>query len=772
MAYSENQSKTVTIINKLGNKPYAYFKCGGDYTCVVDFDSRHPWAVKITKVDGAMKITNVRSGRSSEITVQSSLHNGATFFGSGHSWAVSGGAWGSSSDWGWWYDDNRPGLILDIRTTLGRTPGPHEWVNVEFAFFYTYVGKALGQIVSSNSGTYYGTFPVLTPSVGGNGGHGVCGPVHNYNLYAGWTIPVYGSWDSLTTGNAGFTVKLIVNGRAVAERSNASNGRLNYNWRPSSPGRYEIRLAVYKNGAFDHNLASGFTQVSWPPPSKPTIGGVNNTTPTSINTTRTKSISANWGVSYIGYPSGTVSYEYHCYSTTYGELASGVTTNTSHSFTWNMPTQDVRDNIYWTIRAKTSGNSLGWTGFVQSGSVEVYWAYTEPSKITAGSVIPNRFQLFNGTTNIAFTPTTTIGSWGDRPGTRSVEYGLYRNGNNILKWYGRLGTSSTGTFSQSLSAAVPETDLNNTYHVIAHKRLGDTEYTTSNDARYPTTGQNHATAGIISFYEIIGKIEGSFSLDPNIIISGLPNNINYSFKYDKQSSEKVDVFIEVYRVPTGKVTKTVYLNQGTNVSKNYSGTLSNILVEPQQADVYEIRLKATVTELLGNTHTYTLATLTPQVYNPPVGKLVIQDVSKPLPTNNATSLLAKQNTNITWNYSYSFQGVQINKVVLVIESQPSGREEIEVPFNPTTSPYYNNYTRVSTGDFKLGSKVDCRMIIYYQIIGGAKQYSVTTDTITIDITPTRYLYFLTRVKYGEQQLNKIHPLIGTKDKISEKIHID
>lgn len=769
MAYSESKSKTVTIIDKLGNKPYAYFKTGGTYTCKVDYDSSHPWAVKITGVDGALKITKVGGGRSSTITVQSTMYNGACLFSDSHSWSVDGGLTGSSSDWGWWYD-GREGFIQDIRTASGNnSPSPHTWINVKFQFFYTYVGKALGQIVSSNSGYYYGTFPILTPSVGGNGGQGVCGPVNNRNLYAGWTIPVYGSWSGLTTGNASYTVKLIVNGVAVAESSNKASGRLNYNWRPSSPGRYEIRLTVYKNGAKDHDIASGFTSVTWPPPTPPTMGGVNNTTASSINTTRTKTLSANWGVSNKGWPINTITYEYHCYSTTYGELASGTTTGGSHSFTWNMPRQDVRDNIYWKVRAK---NSTGWSSYVQSGNVEVYWAYIEPARIAAGSVTPNRFQLFNGNTNISYNANTTIGSWGDRPGTRSVEYGLYRNGTNIIKWYGRLGTSSTGAFSQSLSTTVPETDLNNKYYVIAHKRIGDTEYTTSSDARFPTTGQNHVTAGIISFYEVIGKIEGTFSLDPGIIISGLPNDIKYSFTYDKQSSEKVDIFIEVYRIPTGKVTKTVHLNQGLNVSKTFSGTVSNSLVEAQQADAYEIRYKATVTELLGNTHTYTLATLTPQVYNPPIGGVSIQNISLPLPTYNATSYLAKQATDITWNYTYSFQGVQINKVVLVINSEPFGREEIEVPFNATTSPYYNSWTRKSTGDFKLGSQVDCKMIIYYQIVGGTRQYSVTTDTLTIDITPTRYLYYLARTGHGEQQLNKIHPLVNGKDKISEKIHID
>lgn len=618
---------------------------------------------------------------------------------------------------------------------------------------------------------WYFIVPYMAPGGGSFSGS----PNGNVRKPASFTYTAtWSGIDLKTQRNIKFYLQRSINGGSwttIASTTGGSSGSLSASqYKAASTGdeTWKYRL-YYEYEGGNKTVDLGTKKLLEPLPAVPTMGSVNNTTATSINTNRVKTLSANWGITYSGWPHSSITYEYHCYSSNYGELASGTSTSTSHSFTWNMPAQDVRDNIYWKVRAK---NSTGWSSYKQSGNVEVYWAYNEPAKITAGSVSPNRFQLFDGSTNIAFNANTIINGWGDRPGTRTVEYGLYRNGSSLIKWYGRLGTSSTGSFAQSLSASVPETDLNNTYHVIAHKRLGDTEYTVSSDPRYPTTGQNHVTAGTISFYEVIGRVEGTFALDPDIIISGLPNEISYSFTYDKQSSEKVDFFLEVYNITTSQVTKNVPIVSGVNVSKSYNGTISSTLVAPQQAAAYEIRYKATVTELLGNTHTYTLATLTPQCYNPPVGEVIIQNVSKPLPTYDATSLLAKQDTDITWNYSYSFQGVQINKTVLVIESQPYGREEVEVPFDPTTSPYYNNYTRISTGDFALGSKVSCKMIIYYQVIGGTRQYSVTTNTLIIDITPTRYLYYLARVGYGEQQLIKIHPLVGNNDKTSEKIHID
>lgn len=752
----------------IGNSPYVKCQYGTIY-CTVDYDANRPFAVKCD-LDQKVSLKSVGGFRGSDAGYWCNSLNGDSMSSMGGQiqWGLkNGSAIGSkSSDSGW---VRKTGYIVDVRRILGNNFASHTWYEVTASWHYWYTGYAYiplsgWDIVSASSNTYTTKVKIYTPRVCGGPSSKWQGSASRNSSYAYRNVYVSASYSGLIQGNESHTVTFKVGGKTIGSQTNRTSGTIGGYFYANYIGN--VNWSIECSGK---TIRSGTWYFQDPPPAPPTMGGVNNTTASSINTIRTKTLSANWGVSNQGWPITTITYEYHCYSTTYGELASGTTTGGSHSFTWNMPRQDVRDNIYWKVRAK---NSTGWSSYVQSGNVEVYWAYTEPARIAAGSVTPNRFQLFNGNTNISYNANTTIGSWGDRPGTRSVEYGLYRNGTNIIKWYGRLGTSSTGTFSQSLSATVPETDLNNKYYVIAHKRIGDTEYTTSSDARFPTTGQNHVTAGIISFYEVIGKIEGAFSLDPGIIISGLPNDIKYSFTYDKQSSEKVDIFIEVYRIPTGKVTKTVHLNQGLNVSKTFSGTVSNSLVEAQQADAYEIRYKATVTELLGNTHTYTLATLTPQVYNPPIGGVSIQNISLPLPTYNATSYLAKQATDITWNYTYSFQGVQINKVVLVINSEPFGREEIEVPFNATTSPYYNSWTRKSTGDFKLGSQVDCKMIIYYQIVGGTRQYSVTTDTLTIDITPTRYLYYLARTEHGEQQLNKIHPLVNGKDKISEKIHID
>lgn len=529
--------------------------------------------------------------------------------------------------------------------------------------------------------------------------------------------------------------------------------------------RWNFRLVVRYAGG-EKVFSLGSKDFLEPLPSPPTMGNVNNTTWSSINTNRNKVISANWGVSYSGWRITPITYEWECYSDHYGRIGSG-TGGTSASFSWNMPAKDVRDWVHFRVRAH---NNTGWSSWKDSGKVELYWAYIETDKISNISVNPNRYQLFYGGTLIKPTATSRINGWGDRPGNRNVEYEI-RTDTGTLKWYGRSTTSSTGNFNQTLPITVSDNHLHKTYYVTAHKRLDNTEYLTSNDARYPTLGQNNISAPI-TFYEVQGRISGHFNLNPSIIVSGIPSEIEYTFNYDRQSSQKVDVFLEVYRITTGKVTHITHLESGKTETKTHTGMKKDILVVKYQADRYELRLKATVTELLGNKNTYTLATLTPEVYNPPVGHISLNHVSLPLPTDNANAILAKQATDITWNYDYSFQGVNITKVLLTIESKPYGKELIELPFNASSSPYYNNYIRRSIGDFELGSTVKASIMIYYQVIGYPIVYTEPTNSFTINITPTRYLYYLTQTSTGERQLVKIHPLVNKKDETSKKLHID
>lgn len=735
--------------NKWGNSPYitaTITKFGNSY----DYNG---WRVSIDTINIKVKFSSIGTGRTSNVQYTGKL--------------IPTNKWTGEHGNGSYNISGSMSKEYDIRNLCGYTPGPHQTVYINTPISYKYKGYFLSKVVNTSSATFSANVPVFTPAVGGSGGGGNIGGIGSGYTWRWYTFS--GNWWGVSTGNCSFYYRLLCNGTIIASGGNNSgSGSLSGRYKFNSPGNYNLQLQLVNNTIGSCiNLASRNVRITYPPPEPPEGVWINNTTPRSINTTQTKSISGNWGVEYAGYPQDYLLYEYEAYSTAHGRIASGQTYGSSFSFNWNIPVQHTGCNIYWKVRAR---NSVGWSAWSQSNQVEVFWAYNEPKIITSKKLAPARFQLFDGTTNITFTGESNVNGWGDRPGNKQVEYRLYR-GNTKLKDYGRVNFTGTGVFNQTMNYSVYETELHQTYTLRAHKMLSGTEYSTSNDPRYPNIGQNNCAVGNITFYEVIAKVNGTFKLEPTVIISGIATNVIYEWEYDKQSSEKVTFFIEMFRVSENKVTKIVNLDENINKSGTFSGIKSAILVDPQQADEYEVRLKATVTELLGNTHTYTLKVLKPEVYNPPVAALGLNKVTKPLPTNNASASLAKQDTDIKYDYNYFYGGISIVKVILVTVSS-FGTEQTDMVFTPNVTPYYNSYTRVSTGEFELGSKVQSYIRIYYQIYGYSRMYDVVSNIIDVDITPTRYLYYLTQIITGEKQLNKIHPLVDKVDRTSKHIFIE
>lgn len=762
MASVTNNTR-VYWMNKYGNAPYVtcYYN---NWTCTVDENKNHPWSVTFSRVGGFLKVTDIGWLRAFHVWITAAhFGNSRDWFGIGFLDPGNGKKYEGAKKDGL-------GTITDIRDYLGTNFKPHTWVNLDAYVEYTYMGTAAGIEGTSGSRNFYNSVRVYTPASGfGTGGSGSVS--YRGTRYTWRWITFTGRWQGVAVGNSGtfFKLKSSWGGTIASGGFNQSSGSIDGRLKFNAPGNYTVSLwSCNPYTGEERKIAETTITITYPPPEPPGELWLNNTGQTSINTTRRKTLSANWGVGYVGYPADYVLYQVECWSTAHGCIWSTETYGTSASFQWDIPQQHTGCNIYWRMRAR---NGVGWAGWVQSGQHEIFWAYNEPKIITGKSLSPRSFQLFDGTTTITFSAESYVNGWGDRPGNKQVEYRLWSNG-NVLKYYGRTNFTGTGVFAQTMSYNVYETELHKTYDVRAHKMLSGIEYLTSNDPKNPALGTNNCSVGNINFYEVIAKVSGSFRLEPTVIISGIASEFHYKWSYDKQSSEKVTYFIEVFRVPTNKVTKIINLDKDIKTSKSlYEATTSVILVEPQQADEYEIRLKCTVTELLGNTHTYTLYTLKPEVYNPPIAHLALDGVSKPLPTNNANSYLAKQDTNITFDYDYSYGGIAINKVILVTQSS-FGLEQTNMIFVPGVTPYYNKYTRISTGDFDLNSKVQSYIRIYYQIYGYSKMYDVVSNTVTVNITPTRYLYYLTQVATGEKQLNKIHPLVGERDQISKRIFIE
>lgn len=759
-----------------GNDPYARCQVGTIY-CTVDDDSNRPWQIK-TKTDCKLSLKGIGKGRGSEIWLDQHGINGyaASIMTKGVSWSAYNGSlnpFGSyniSSDSGWVQKD---GLVPDCRQVFGDNFEPHKWTAATAKFSYNYFGYVwVGSwdYINVPTTNYYDkTIYLYTPAIGfGSGGSGSVS--YSGTRYTWRWITFTGKWSGVAVGSSGTFFRLKYRGAVIGSGGqNQSSGSISGQLKFDAPGNYTVDLYSYNPiTGTERHLGSTTVSITYPPPEPPGELYVNNTGQTSINTARRKTLSANWGVGYVGYPADYVLYEVECWSTAHGRIWTTETYGTSASFQWDVPQQHTGCNIYWRMRAR---NGVGWAGWVQSGNNEVFWAYNEPKKVSSKSLSPKSFQLFDGTTTITFSAEAYANDWGDRPGNKQLEYRLY-SGNKVLKYYGRTNFTGTGVFSQTMNYDVYETELPKTYDLRAHKMLSGIEYLTSNDPKNPTLGTNNCSVGNINFYEVIAKVSGSFYLEPSVIISGIASEFHYKWSYDKQSSEKVTYYIEVFRVTTNQVTKIINLDKDVRTSKTlYEATTNVILVEPQQADEYEIRLKCTVTELLGNTHTYTLYTLKPEVYNPPIVNLALNGVSKPLPTNNANSYLAKQDTDITFDYDYSYGGIAISKVILVTQSS-FGLEQTNMIFTPGVTPYYNKYTRLSTGEFDLGSKVQSYIRVYYQIYGYSRMYDVVSNVVSIDITPTRYLYYLTQVSTGEKQLNKIHPLVGSRDQTSKRIFIE
>lgn len=776
MAHSDSISNTPVDLT-VGNSPYAHFKLTG-YTCTVDHDSKNPWAVKITNGYGKIGITSIsrQCGGKIKLVGGADTDRVCIQWLSGTSLFVFRTLWSGTGN-GWKDFSGKSGTIYNLKAhsiVRGNINLPHSWVYVTCYIPYSWTGYAgatssVKVETTHYNNNFYFDLPFLVPASGfGKGGSGSVS--YSGTRYTWRWITFTGKWSGVTVGGANIYFVLKQGGTVIGSGGqNQSSGSITGKTKFNSPGNYKVDLySVNPYTGTETYINSTTVTITYPPPEPPGELWLNNTGQTSINTTRRKTLSANWGVGYVGYPADYVLYQVECWSTAHGCIWSTETYGTSASFQWDIPQQHTGCNIYWRMRAR---NGVGWAGWVRSGQHEIFWAYNEPKIITGKSLSPRSFQLFDGTTTITFSAESYVNGWGDRPGNKQVEYRLWSSG-NVLKYYGRTNFTGTGVFAQTMSYNVYETELHKTYDVRAHKMLSGIEYLTSNDPKNPALGTNNCSVGNINFYEVIAKVSGSFRLEPTVIISGIASEFHYKWSYDKQSSEKVTYFIEVFRVPTNKVTKIINLDKDIKTSKSlYEATTSVILVEPQQADEYEIRLKCTVTELLGNTHTYTLYTLKPEVYNPPIAHLALNGVSKPLPTNNANSYLAKQDTNITFDYDYSYGGIAINKVILVTQSS-FGLEQTNMIFVPGVTPYYNKYTRISTGDFDLNSKVQSYIRIYYQIYGYSKMYDVVSNTVTVNITPTRYLYYLTQVATGEKQLNKIHPLVGNRDQISKRIFIE
>lgn len=458
--------------------------------------------------------------------------------------------------------------------------------------------------------------------------------------------------------------------------------------------------------------------------------------------------------------------------------------------------------VYWVV----SGYSVDTTGKTRwgttrtSGKVNLFWAYNEPAKVSFNSArissssgpnfSNNKAQLYYGGTTLNFVLQATINAWGDRPGTRTYEFSLNRNG-SVVKWYGRNTTSDTGTKSHTYSYTIPDNWVGSSANFTVYKRLGDTEYLASGDPKNPALGTNHASGGTISFYEVIGGVSGMIDIKPSILMVSIPCSVSGTGYYDKQSSQKVRYYVEVFDIDADKVVNQYVLgNTSGDITKEIAIDLSSSDFTVSEAHLYELRLKADVTELLGNVHTYTFYTTTRQSFMPPQYTLT-QTTDELLPPVSDTSLLIRQKATNTYTYKVDYD-LALSTSILYIEyylaSSPNVKRTKTVNILPTGytgGTFYGQYTFPNPKDldpsdpmydsegFALGTKVTAWVSSTWNLPGSTSVYSNSSGKVQYNVTPTRYIYFLTRGIENEQWLNTVHSVTPTRaDKKSKKIFVE
>ena len=457
--------------------------------------------------------------------------------------------------------------------------------------------------------------------------------------------------------------------------------------------------------------------------------------------------------------------------------------------------------IYWTV----SGYSVDTAGVTRwgttstTGKVNLFWSYIEPSMVSFNSsrissssgpnFSNNRAQLYYGGTSLDFVLQASINAWGDRPGTRNYEFSLNRNG--VVKWFGRNITSDTGTKSHTYSYTIPDNWVNSSADFTVYKRLDNTEFLASGDPKNPSIGTNHSTGGALSFYETIGGVTGLIDIRPSILMVSIPSIVTGQGIFDKQSSQKVRYYVEVYDRDLEQVVNQYVLGSTSgDITKQVSIDLSSSSFSIPNPHLYELRLKADVTELLGNVHTYTFYTTTRQAFYPP-RYLLTETSDSLLPPLSDTSLLIRQKATNTYTYKVDYDLV-LSSCILNIEYYLASSPNVKrtktlniIPSNYSGGTFYGQYTFPNPSDldssdplydsegFALGTQVKVWVSSTWNLPGVTSVYSNSSEPVYYNVTPTRFIYFITRNVEDEKWLNTLHSTTPTKsDKKSKKIFVE
>ena len=589
---------------------------------------------------------------------------------------------------------------------------------------------------STYNADYYGVLPAAgAPYYTANsfsGSVSVPSSAYNTNYF---TVSYRGS---ATTNNSSVEWRTIYGSTVVASGSGGSySGSVSR--RITSNGTYTFYTQYrysYSDGSYSSwtSVGSDSITISDPPPSKPDMGAVNNTTPSSVDTSVSKKISANWVLDYNGRLSTSFTAKAYKKNRDTGavtEVYSYSGTGTSASTTINLALNENVD-VYWIV---TATNSLG-SDSTTSGSVRVHRIYTEPSNVSSVSVSPTSVMMVNGTTSQLYNVSVNVNAWGDRPGTKELVIFQCHDGTKKTEVFRKTETG-TGKVTMQFTASVDESYYGNHLRFLVEKRMGGTVY-------------NNTTAytNYVNMYETKAVLSGSATMSRSTITVGKQLTVTYNYNYKKYSSEKVQFILELFNETLNTVVDSWTLQTKT-ADATYTGSQSIIpfTSDGEQDHKYVIRLKSVVTELLGN-QTTTILGSSPLQYNyPPIVQLS-QTGSIPM---NANGTIIRFDSDITYSANIIYKDAIDHSEVILKTSQGEFKGTL----------VNGKWIWDNPGELALNSKPEAFVRVYYDLGGTIETYD--SPKYTIQVIPTRYIVYHTDNLVQEMRNPKLHLKISAGD---------
>lgn len=491
-----------------------------------------------------------------------------------------------------------------------------------------------------------------------------------------------------------------------------------------------------------------------PPPYPPVGLWANNTGSDNVTTEVYKYSSCSFGISETGYLP--CKFQVKCYTRDRVSGAvklRGDTTgwnigkydneySSSHSCNFNLDLNENVDVYYvvdvWNDKGRRS---------VTTGTRRLHRIYTEPSNPSNASVTPtSQMQLYDGNT-VTYNFTAKLNAWGDRPTACMVYVRQFKNSTQVKDVYSR-SDSRSGEVSYTFSTKTDKSYIGNVLRFNLVK-FRDPTWTTNIFTNY------------VNFYETKGVSSASASLNRTIFTVNKAGKLTYNYKYTRNSSAKFRMYYQVVRMSSAEILQQADLvNRSTSGEETKTVDLTPFKIRQFEGETYVIRIYSEITELFDDKTTSLLYTIPIQYYEAPVAQ-IHQTPSKPLNKD-----IINFDSDITYTTDIWYTG-KINKV------------ELRYRLAEVETGYKERTVDITSGKFEykvpmeLQGGTDCTAYLYIEYDLGGMPETITSDTVKLTVTPTRYVFYRTQDVSSEYRHNKMHfTNNNASEKTAYKIYVD